>query len=207
MARAIFVLATIVLVATSRPAVAAMFPGHINLVDKQTPVGPADVPHWIFVVHFAAPPAPPTATLDFTGCPGLALDDPQPDPTLVVNCPMHTVTAPVVPVASVGDFEAVFTIVGATPAGVSPRSPSVALLSVGTLPLGPVRVSTYDLDAAGGLNLADLSIWANAYFSGIFAARCDYNADGVLTLADLSVWAAAYGSGLDIVSPVGCLVP
>lgn len=61
--------------------------------------------------------------------------------------------------------------------------------------LGSIKVGTYDMDGAGGVSIADLSLWATDFFGGSNPERADFdNASGV-TIADLSVWASTFFAG------------
>jgi hypothetical protein len=67
---------------------------------------------------------------------------------------------------------------------------------------GAMNAGCFDLDNAGGIGVADLSLWLGDFGAGLGALRSDYNHDADCTdqanavgVADLSIWLAAFGNG------------
>jgi hypothetical protein len=61
--------------------------------------------------------------------------------------------------------------------------------------LGFVPCSAFDLNGAGGVSGADLSLWLADFFSGANAARGDYDGNGHVGASDLSVWLGSFTRG------------
>ena len=63
----------------------------------------------------------------------------------------------------------------------------------------PLRMVSPDLDGNGAVNLADISIFAGAYF-GPYDWRADFNGDGSINLADIPILASHLGHALPAVA-------
>lgn len=61
--------------------------------------------------------------------------------------------------------------------------------------LGPVPVAAFDLDGAGGVNGADVSLWLADFIAGTNARRGDYDGFGTIGGSDFSVWLGAFVRG------------
>jgi hypothetical protein len=67
---------------------------------------------------------------------------------------------------------------------------------------GAMNAGAFDLDNAGGIGVADLSLWLGDFGAAAGALRSDYNHDAdcgnqsaAVGVADLSIWLAAFGNG------------
>jgi hypothetical protein len=60
--------------------------------------------------------------------------------------------------------------------------------------LSSVSVNAFDQDGAGGVALADLSLWSTDFYSGLNQRRSDYDCNNAVALPDLSIWATDFYS-------------
>jgi hypothetical protein len=109
-------------------------------------------------------------------------------PGVTSNCSSHGVH-----IVSDGSGVASLAVIGGGKPGAA-HSMGGKVYADGVL-LGSIAVGMYDEDGAGGVSIADLSIWATDFFGGSNPERSDFdNASGV-TIADLSVWASTFFAG------------
>lgn len=87
------------------------------------------------------------------------------------------------------------TLLGHGVAAAAPSAPqSVRVYADGVL-LGHPSASAFDLDGAGGVAGADLSLWLADFASGANPARADYDGNGWTGGGDLSLWLGVFTRG------------
>lgn len=166
-------------------------PSHVTLVGLG-PAGPdSAVGHVTCVIRdLANNPMPGSVvTLDFSACTDIAIADDQRDPRLFADCSARCVSA----VTDVNGI-ARFTVIGAGTAGPI-HPPSALRVYADGYYAGSPSVAVFERDGAGGLTLADLAFWTVDLFSATNPERSDLNGSLYVDIADLSVWAAAYFNG------------
>lgn len=172
-------------------------PAHITLVGCG-PAGPdSAIGHFRFPVIGIDPNPIPNSyvELDFARCPGFTVAADQQDPRLRVLCGGRKVCSRTDATGYVS-----FTIMG-TGTAAPPDSPSFVWVYADGVLLGTINVAVLERDGLGGLTLADLAYWTADYFRGDHPARSNLNGDPFVDLNDLAIWANAYFSGADAFSP------
>lgn len=177
-------------------------PTHVVLVGHG-PAGPDSVTGHVYCIirDLASNPVPNSEVrFDFSGCTDLTIATDQRDPRLTVNCAQRTVTA-----ITDQNGRVDLTIMGAATGGPPSPRQSMRIYADGVL-IGSPPVAVLERDGFAGLTLADLSLWAADWFSGMELERADLDGSGWVSVADLSVWARAYFDG-DNTYAIGTVCP
>jgi hypothetical protein len=127
--------------------------------------------------------------LDFSDVPDVVLCSDQADVDLVTNCNAHCVCK-----LTDAQGQVTFTLLGSSTGMRDVPSQGPAMYANG-LSFGPIAVSTFDLDGAGGVGANDLSIWLADFGSGEPHARSDYDGSGTVGAGDLSEWLGVFAAG------------
>jgi hypothetical protein len=94
-----------------------------------------------------------------------------------------------------GSGVATFKIVGGVTASRTPvAAANCAKIFADGVLLSSVSVNAFDQDGAGGVALADLSLWSTDFYSGLNQRRSDYDCNNAVALPDLSIWATDFYS-------------
>lgn len=187
------------------PAIAGdkPFPPNSTLPKGVTLVGTRDgVPDplgaTVFLIRSLLHPLPNvTVTLDFANCPDVRLGD-MTAPDTWFNCGAKTISK-----LTDGTGTVTFIVVGSTDGASRPLSECVRVFADGVA-FPALIASSYDLNAAGGVNGLDLSIAAGDVFSGQYRGRSDFDFDGDLDMIDVSQMARAMFAGGSATSAVTC---
>ena len=154
---------------------------------------------------FNSPVEGATVVLTFTSCTNqdirLCAVQPQ-HPGAFFNCVAKTVTA-----LTDANGIATFRVAGyaTNSGGNSPGvGPGCASVQANGIPLGNLTVGTPDQNGIGGIDVADLSGFANDRF-GAYRGRSDFNGDHVITVADLGLFATfRFGQGSTVSCAAAC---
>ena len=126
--------------------------------------------------------------VDLSGCPDIRMASDQLNPNYTVDCAAHTVGA-YTSLAGV----ATFTLLGSSwAAGIYSGLSCARVYADGVL-LGSPTVSAFDLNGAGGMSGADISVWLGDLGSMSYRGRSDFDQNGILNAGDLSVWLSVLG--------------
>lgn len=183
------------------PAPTSTLPAFIRVVGSNA--GVPDTISGKFSVtirDFANNPVPNSfVTVDLSACPDIRMASDQLNPNYTVDCASRTV----------GGYTnaagiATFTLLGSSWAAGSYSGLNCARAYVDGVLLGNVTVAAFDLDGAGGISIADLSLWLGDIGSMSYRARSDYDASGSLNVGDLSAWLGALGRGGSRVTGAAC---
>lgn len=94
-----------------------------------------------------------------------------------------------------GSGVATFKIVGGVTASRTPvAAANCAKIFADGVLLSNVSVNAFDQDGAGGVALADLSLWSTDFYSALNQRRSDYDCNNAVALPDLSIWATDFYS-------------
>ena len=164
----------------------------IKLVGSTAGIADAPGRFTVVVRDFANNPVQGAdVSVDLGSCFDTRIATPQPFPGITVTC---NGSGAVVHGTTDASGQAVFRIAGGGKL-TTPGSPGAgigcATIAAGTMTLGNVTVSAFDLNGVGGVNPADLSLFLNDSFayaaSATYVGRSDYNCTNSINPADFSM--------------------
>jgi hypothetical protein len=129
-----------------------------------------------------------SVVVDFSGMSDIVLCSASLDGS-TVDCALSTVRA-----FTNGSGNVTFRVLGGSTGAFSTLAPAVTVFADGVL-LSTIGGAAYDLNNAGGVAAADLSIWLTDAGSGQNPVRSDYDFSGAVGAADLSKWLILAGGG------------
>lgn len=109
---------------------------------------------------------------------------------LFVNCAAKTVSG-VTNASGVVTFRVVG---GGLTSGVAITAPCVTVTADGVA-MNTIRSSTFDVNGAGGLTLADITLAKNDFTNNPTRTRSDFNKSGSVTLADITIIKNVFTAG------------
>jgi hypothetical protein len=138
-------------------------------------------------------------TIDLSGCADMRLASDQLNPNVAMNCFTHAVSAYTNAAGVV-----TFTLIGNSwNAGTYSALSCARIYANGVLMFSPT-VSSFDLDGANGVNVADLSVMLADIGLHVYRGRDDYDANAIVNVADLSLWLAQNGTHRSAVTGATC---
>jgi len=128
--------------------------------------------------------------MNFTACTDARLCSANQPANMTVNCGSKTVSGVTDAVGAV-----TFRIVGGgLTSGAAITAPCISVTADG-VPMNTIRSSTFDINGAGGLTLADITLAKNDFSTNPARTRSDFNKSGSITLADITIIKNVFTAG------------
>ena len=137
--------------------------------------------------------------VDFSGCPDLRIASDQLNPNDTVDCANHRVGAFTNAAGVVS-----FTLIGSSRAAGSCSGVGCGRVYADGALMRYLTVAAFDLDGAGGVNSADISVWLADLGLHVYRGRSDFDGSGSITTADLSVMLTELGTHRSSVTLAAC---
>lgn len=187
--------------ANTPPVPTSTLPAFIHIVGTTAGVPDTVAGNFVVTIRDLAnnPVAGSDVRVDLWGCPDIRMASDQLNPNYTVDCATHTVGA-YTNLAGV----ATFTLLGSSWAAGSYSGLSCARIYADGVLLGTPTVSAFDLNGAGGMSAADISMWLGDLGSMSYRGRSDFDQNGVLNAGDLSVWLGVLGRQRSSVTSAVC---